>query len=78
MTLLAWLALILLVAWLLDRVLLWMEARAWINYRRFGLSRGAAAYHALELQSIFDPGIRHTQEVRYEERRSEEDSGADR
>lgn len=73
---LLWMGLILVGVGALDRVLLRMEARGWINYRRNGLSRGAALYHTFELQSVFDPGIRHVQEVQYAERKEEDDSGA--
>lgn len=59
-----------------DRLLLWFEARGWINYRRRGLSRGGSTYHVLELQSIFNPGTREVMEVMYGEEEQEDDSGA--
>ena len=62
--------------WALDRVLLWAEARGWINYRRRGLSRGGATYHALELQSIFNPSTREVMEVKYGEQEEVNESGA--
>ena len=62
-------------AYLLDRLLLVIEERGWINYRRHGASRGAAAYHALELQSIFDPSVKEVIEARWEERREQDESG---
>jgi hypothetical protein len=71
-----WSGLLVLVLVAIDRALLRMEARGWINYRRNGLSRGAALYHTFELQSIFDPGARHAQEIRYEQRKQQDDSGA--
>ncbi len=61
---------------LVDRVLLRLEAKGWLNYRRNGFSRGGAAYHTLQLSSIFDPSLKPTIEVRYEEQRDEEDCGA--
>jgi hypothetical protein len=60
---------------LLDRLLLNFEARGWINYRRRGLSRGGAAYHALTLHSIFNPSARHLQTAVYEEVAERDDSG---
>jgi hypothetical protein len=60
----------------LDRVLLWVESRGWMNYRRHGLSRGAALYHMLELQAIFDPGIQQVIEAEYRERKEQDESGA--
>lgn len=59
----------------LDRVLLRCEARGWINYRRRGLSRGAAGYHALTLQSVFDPSARHVIDAAYRETVQHPDSG---
>jgi len=62
-------------AYLLDRLLLLIEERGWINYRRHGASRGAAAYHALELQSIFDPSVKEVIEARWEERKEQDEAG---
>ena len=58
-----------------DRALLNLEARGWINYRRKGLSKGAATYHTLELHSIIEPGMKEVQEVKYAEEIEEEESG---
>jgi len=58
-----------------DRSLLRMERNGWINYRRRGLSRGGAAYHALVLQSIFSPGAEHLSQVVYEQEVQRDDSG---
>lgn len=60
----------------LDQLMLWLEARGWINYRRRGLSRGGATYHALELQSMFNPGAREVMEVKYGEEEEQDESGA--
>lgn len=72
---LIWTIVLVIVGFVLDRCLLWMEARGWLNYRRNRLSRGAAVYHALELHSIFDPGTEEVIEVRYAEEQEEDDSG---
>ena len=74
--LLATAAVVLLAAFLLDRILLRVEARGWINYRKHGFSRGAAQYHMLELSSVFDPSMQQALEVRYEQRKEQDDSGA--
>jgi len=58
-----------------DRLLLRLERRGWINYRRRGLNRSGAAFHALELQSIFSPGAEHLAEVRYAQQVERDDSG---
>ena len=59
----------------LDRILLFMEARRWINYRRVGLSRGAATYHTLQLSSAFDPGFQEIIEVKYASEKEQDDAG---
>lgn len=59
-----------------DRVLLLLERRQWINYRKRGLSRSGAAYHALKLESIFNPSAEHVAEIKYQQKVEEEDSGA--
>jgi hypothetical protein len=74
-TRLLWLLLGLAVLFLLDRLLLRFEARGWINYRRRGLSRGGAAYHALTLHSIFAPSAEHIQDVQYQQVEEHDDSG---
>lgn len=75
MKLLPWVLAGLVVIALLDRVLLHLEARGWINYRRRGLSRSGAAFHALTLHSIFHPNAERLQEVRYHEAEERDDSG---
>lgn len=62
----------------LDRILLRLESAGRINYRRKGVSKGAAAYHSLELQSIFEPGAEHVMEVRYGEEEQEDEQGDSR
>ena len=76
MSLLVGVAVLLVVLVVIDRILLRLESRGWINYRRHGLSRGGAVYHTLELHSIFDPAVRPVLEVRYAQEREDEDSGA--
>jgi hypothetical protein len=75
MRMLLWVAALVAAALVLDRLLLWMEERRWINYRRRGLSRSAAAYHLLELEEIYNPGIRQVIELRLEERKREDEAG---
>lgn len=58
-----------------DRVLSVMERHGWINYRQRGLSRNGTAYHALLLESIFNPAAENIVEVKYAEERQHEDSG---
>jgi hypothetical protein len=58
-----------------DRILLVFESRGWLNYRRVGLSRGAATYHTLKLSSAFDPGFQEVIEAKYAVDKHEDDSG---
>jgi len=60
---------------LLDRLLLRLESRGWINYRKSGLNRGAAMYHTLQLTAIFQPEMEHVIETKYEEREEADESG---
>lgn len=76
MSLLARIGVLAAILLVVDRVLLALEARGWINYRRRGLSRGGAVYHTLELHSVFDPAARPVIEARYREEQEEEESGA--
>jgi hypothetical protein len=65
----------LILAFVLDRILLWLESMGWINYRRRGFIRGGASYHALEMQSVFDPGAKELQQARFQNQEERDDSG---
>lgn len=67
--------LVLIALLVLDRLLLLMERRGWIHYRRNGLSRGGASYHTLQLSSIFNPGMQAVIEAKYEEEEQQDESG---
>ncbi len=60
---------------LLDRVLLFMEERGWIYYRRTKAGRGASTYHLLEWTSTLDPSQRQVMEIRVAEERQEDEAG---
>ena len=75
MSWLGWLAVGLGAVLLLDRLLLHLEVRGWIFYRRTRGVRGRATYHAQELDSIFNPGMQHVQEAQFREEEEEDDSG---
>jgi hypothetical protein len=64
-----------LAAVLFDRLLLRLEARGWIFYRRTRGVRGGAMYHAQELDSIFNPGVQHVQEAHVKQEEEEDESG---
>jgi len=59
----------------IDRLLLALESRGWIFYRRTRGWRGRATYHAQELDSIFNPGMAHVQEAHVKEEEEEDRSG---
>lgn len=58
-----------------DRLLLWLEERGWLYYRRRKPNLRGSVYHMLELQSVFDPGAEQVQEVIVEEEQQEDESG---
>jgi hypothetical protein len=59
---------------LLDRFLLWCEARGWIYWRRRKSSPGTAAGAFLELQAMLEPGKEHVlkETKRVQEERDDE------
>jgi hypothetical protein len=62
---------------IVDRVLLLAESRGLINYRRNGLSRGAATYHTLELSSVFVPSMHEIIEAKYDVEERHADASGD-
>ncbi|MFC1660463.1 hypothetical protein ACFL3S_03205 [Gemmatimonadota bacterium] len=70
-----WVAGIFLGLFVLDRLLLWMESRGWIFYRRIKGGRGAATYHLLEWTSVLDPTMRQVQVESVKEERQEDEAG---
>lgn len=52
-----------------------MEGNGWINYRRRGLSWSGAAYHALLLESIFNPAAAAIIEIKYADEKQQAESG---
>lgn len=60
---------------LVDRVLLWMESKGWLYYRRTRGRGGGAIYHMMETHSTFDPGIEEVIEAKYHEEKSQDESG---
>jgi len=66
-----------LAAFAADRLLLWMEWRGWIDYRRTFPGRvntGQVGPAFLGIQSLFQPGARHHVEERNAVRTEREDS----
>lgn len=60
----------------LDRLLLWMERKGWIYWRRTKGRRSAMADVFLG-GNVFDPGARHLAEAREERVNEDEDDGDD-
>ena len=53
--------------YLLDRLLLWMERRGWVYWRKTTRSTGPGMGNALlEIQSLVEPSARHVLEIRRE------------
>ena len=59
----------------LDRVLLWMEARGWIYWRKVKSKSGAG--DVLTGFGFSDPGTRHLEEARREHVLEDEEDGDD-
>jgi hypothetical protein len=72
---LTWAAVAVVVLMLMDRLLLRLEAKGRIFYRRTRGVRGGAMYHAQELDSIFNPGMQHVQEAHVKQEQEEDESG---
>ena len=60
---------------ILDRLLLFFEAKGWIYYRRNKPGRGASTFHLLQWTSVLDPTQRQVIEERVKEERREDESG---
>jgi hypothetical protein len=53
--------------YLLDRLLLWMERRGWVYWRKTKRSTGPGVGNALlEIQTLVEPSARHVLELRQE------------
>lgn len=55
-----WVIFILCSLWAIDKALLWMEVRGWINYRRKYPNRTSIGNAFLEVQSLIEPGKKAT------------------
>jgi len=64
--------------WLADRLLLWMERREWIYWRRRKGTphRASVASAALELQTLLEPEKRYVLVLKKEEKTLADDEGA--
>jgi len=62
---------------LLDRFLLWCEARGWIYYRRKKASPGSGASPFLDMLTVYNPSQRHVLEQRIDEQEEREDEDKD-
>src|SRR5262245_18192143 len=78
MTWLTWGAIVAASLWLADRLLLWMEAREWIYWRRRKGTpvRPGVVRASLELQTLLEPEKRYVLELKKEEKTVEDDEGA--
>ena len=78
MNLIALLALLAVVLWIVDRILLWCELRGWITYRRTPRVRHAWGNAVLGLDVLLQPERRHVIELKQdgEVYREEDDEAA--
>jgi len=61
---------------LLDRVLLWVEERGWIYYRKSKKSGGPGVGDAfLEVQKLLEPTRKYTLEARQEDKKKQSETG---
>ena len=74
-----WLALLAILIWIVDRVLLWCELRGWISYRRMPRARHAWGNAVLGLDALLQPERRHVIELKQdlEIHREEDDEAGD-
>lgn len=66
--------------YLIDRICLWLEAKGWLYYRHHQPPGGFVGNALLELNSLFQPSIRHTIEMKQNQvkyKRSEADVPSD-
>ena len=70
-----WLLAAVVALWLLDRVLLWMESRGWIYWRRKQPSASSLGTAVLEVQSLLEPAKQHVVQVKREQRKEQAESG---
>jgi hypothetical protein len=63
----------------LDRLLLWMEAKGWIYWRKVKRksSGGGLRGGLLGFNAMFEPGAHHTAEAQQEQEVEDEDDGDD-
>jgi hypothetical protein len=59
-----WLAVLAVVLWIADRILLWCELRGWITYRRMPRVRHAFGNAALGIDALLQPERRHVIELK--------------
>jgi len=60
---------------LLDRLLLWLEARGWIYYRKKKASPGSLGSAMLEIQAMLRPSTEHIVEERRAVKSEEDEAG---
>jgi hypothetical protein len=73
MLLAVWIVAIALGLFVLQRLALWMESRAWIYYLKTQGSGGALASAILELQQIAQPGTKYVLEMKRGSRTERDD-----
>jgi hypothetical protein len=70
-----WLALIVGLLFAFDRLLLYMERRGCIYYRKKKSSPGSVGNAFLEIQKFLEPSKKYVLQIRKEEKREQEETG---
>jgi len=73
--LLAGLILIAGLIFMLDRLLLYMERRGWIYYRKKKPSSSALSSACLEIQQMLEPSKKHVVQIKKDEKRTQHEGG---
>jgi len=70
-----WLLLVAVAVFALDRLLLYMEKRGWIYYRKKKPSSSALSNACLEIQQLLEPSKKYVVEVKKDEKKQQAEAG---
>jgi len=59
----------------IDRLLLYLEIKGWIYYRRKKPSSSALSNACLEVQQLLEPSKKHVVEIKKDEKRVQQEAG---
>ncbi|HNS06050.1 MAG TPA: hypothetical protein PLB50_04570 [Candidatus Saccharicenans sp.] len=70
-----WLLLVAVAVFALDRLLLYMEKRGWIYYRKKKPSSSALSNACLEIQQLLEPSKKYVVEIKKDEKKQQAEAG---